>query len=47
MFEELRGIATQRTTSYDAVMLRPAQGSREATLSGDMEAPSDITAHDT
>jgi hypothetical protein len=42
MFEEPRG-----TTSYDAVMLRPASGSREATPSSDRETPSDITAHST
>jgi hypothetical protein len=31
--------------SYEAVMLHPAQGSREATPSSDKEASSDIAAH--
>jgi hypothetical protein len=44
MFEEPCGIATQRTTSYEVVMLCPAQGSREATLSSDREASFNITA---
>jgi hypothetical protein len=33
------------TTSYDAVKLCPAQGSREATPRSDRETPSDIAAH--
>jgi hypothetical protein len=45
MFEEPRGIATQHTTSYEVVILHPAQGSREATPSNDKEAPSDVSAH--
>jgi hypothetical protein len=36
-FKEPRGITTQHTTSYEAVML-----SREATLSCVKEAPSDV-----
>jgi hypothetical protein len=43
---EPRGITTQRTTSYKAGMLRPAQGSSEATPSSDRETPSDIATHD-
>jgi hypothetical protein len=45
MFEELRGIATQCTTSHEVVMFWPTQGSREVTLSSDKEAMSDITTH--
>jgi hypothetical protein len=45
MFKELRGIATQRTTSYEEVMLHPTQGSREVTLSSDKEASSDVAVH--
>jgi hypothetical protein len=33
------------TTSYDAVMLCPTQGSKEATPRSDREMPSDIAAH--
>jgi hypothetical protein len=44
-FEELRGIVTKHTTSYEAVMLPTARGSREVTLSCDKEAPSDVTVH--
>jgi hypothetical protein len=40
-------LSTQRTTSYKAVMLHLAQGSREMTPSSDRETPSDITAHGT
>jgi hypothetical protein len=47
MFEEPRGITTQHTTSYMAVMHRLAQGSREVTLSSDKDTLSDIAAHGT
>jgi hypothetical protein len=47
MFEEPHDIATQCTTNYEAIMLRPAQRSREAALSSDMETLFDIAAHDT
>jgi hypothetical protein len=40
-----RSITTQCTTSYEAVMLHPTQGSREVTLSHDKEVSSDVTAH--
>jgi hypothetical protein len=45
MFEEPHGITTQCTTSYEAAMLRPTQGSREVTPSNDKEASSNVTAH--
>jgi hypothetical protein len=45
MFEKPHGITTQRTTSYESVMLHPAQGSREVTPSSDKETLSDITTH--
>jgi hypothetical protein len=45
MFEEPCDIATQHTTSYEVVILCPAQGSREATPNNDKEAPSDVAAH--
>jgi hypothetical protein len=45
MLKEPRGIATQHTTSSEAVMLHPAEASRKATPSSDKEVPSDITAH--
>jgi hypothetical protein len=38
-FEEPLDIAIQRTTSYEAVMLCPAQRSREETTSSDREMP--------
>jgi hypothetical protein len=44
-FEEPHSIFTKHTTSYDAAMLHPTQGSREVTPSSDKEAPSNITAH--
>jgi hypothetical protein len=44
-FEELRGIATHRTTSCEVAMFHPALGSREATPSSDKEASSDVAAH--
>jgi hypothetical protein len=44
-FEEPHGIATQRTTSYEATMLCPALGSREATPSNDKLVSSDVTTH--
>jgi hypothetical protein len=47
MFEEPHGITTQNTTSYEVVILCPAQGSREVTLSYDRETLSDINAHGT
>jgi hypothetical protein len=46
-FEEMCDIATQCTASYKAIMLRPAQGSREVSPSSDREMPSNITAHGT
>jgi hypothetical protein len=45
-FEEPCGIATQHATSYEVVMLRPTQGSKEATPSSDNEAPSTAVAHE-
>jgi hypothetical protein len=39
MFEKSRGIATQRTTIYKAVMPHPAQGSREVTPSSAFKGP--------
>jgi hypothetical protein len=45
MFEEPHDIATQCTASYEALMLRPAQGSSEVTLSSDKEATSNVSAH--
>jgi hypothetical protein len=44
-FEEPRGIAAQHATSYEAVQLRPAQGSRLATPSSYKEAPSNVAIH--
>jgi hypothetical protein len=44
-FEALRDITTQHATSYKAVMPRPAQGSREVTLSSGEGAMSDVVAH--
>jgi hypothetical protein len=44
MFEELRDITTQRATSYEVIMLCPAQGSREVTPSSDKEELSDVVA---
>jgi hypothetical protein len=45
MFVEPHSITTQRTTSYEAAMLYPTQGSREVTMSSNKEAPSDVAAH--
>jgi hypothetical protein len=45
MFEESCSIATLRTTSNEAVMLRTTLGSREVTPSSDREAPSDVATH--
>jgi hypothetical protein len=44
VFEETCDIATQCTASYKAIMLCPAQGSREVSPSSDREMPSNITA---
>jgi hypothetical protein len=41
----LRSIATQHATSYEAVVLCHAQGSREVTLSSGEGALSDVTIH--
>jgi hypothetical protein len=46
-FDEPCSSATQRTASYEAVMLRPDQGIREVTPSIDRETSSDIAAHNT
>jgi hypothetical protein len=47
MFEEPHNITTELTTSYEVAMLRPAQGSREATLSNGREMPPDVAIHNT
>jgi hypothetical protein len=44
-FEEPCDVATQCTMSYEAIMLCPAQGSREATPSSDKETPSVVVTH--
>jgi hypothetical protein len=44
-FWEPHGIATLHATNHEAIMLCPAQGSREALPSSDKEAPPDITIH--
>jgi hypothetical protein len=44
-FKEPCDITTQRSTNYEAIMLSPMQGSREATPSNNKEAPSDIATH--
>jgi hypothetical protein len=44
-FEATCSSATQHTTSYEAVMLHPSRGRREANPSSDEGAPSDVTIH--
>jgi hypothetical protein len=44
-FEVPRSIATEHATSYEAVALHPAQGSREETLSIGKGVSSDIAIH--
>jgi hypothetical protein len=44
-FEEPHGTATKHTTSYEAVVLRPAHMSREATPRSNKEVASDVVAH--
>jgi hypothetical protein len=42
---ELCGIATQRTSSYESVMLHPTKGSRDATPCSDKEVPPNVATH--
>jgi hypothetical protein len=44
-FKAPHSIFTQHTTSYDVVMVLPAQGSKEATPSSSEGASSDVTIH--
>jgi hypothetical protein len=44
-FREPHGVTTLHATSHKVVMLHPAQGSREAILSSDNEAPPDVIVH--
>jgi hypothetical protein len=45
IFGEPHGVTTPHATNYEAVMLRPAQGSREVTLSSCKEAPPNVAIH--
>jgi hypothetical protein len=45
MFKEPRGIASQHTTNYEAVMHCPAHTRREVSLSSDKDASSNVTAY--